>query len=212
MEIIRSLVQNLIVIIILAVFLEMFLPAGEMRKYVKMVMGLLIIVAVVQAVGNLIHWDYAGDFPALTSQGGTGKYPEIMEAGKRLTEDQQQKAIEEYRNGIARQAMALARSSDRVSLLGVEVKVQTEQSKPGYGQLKEMVLTVGSKTETIVPPSEEALIKEVEPVSVEPGQKVTTDVQKETEERPPEDAVAKLVATLANFYNLSTQQIKVNYQ
>ena len=47
MEIIRSLVQNLIVIIILAVMLDMFLPAGEMRKYVKMVMGLLIIVAVV---------------------------------------------------------------------------------------------------------------------------------------------------------------------
>ena len=212
MDIIRSLVQNLIVIIILAVFLDMFLPAGEMRKYVKMVMGLLIIVAVVQAVGNLTHWDYAGDFPALTEQGETAKFSEIMEAGNRLAEDQQKKAIDEYRNGIARQAMALARANDRVSLLGVEVKVQTKQSEPGYGELKEMVLTVGPKTESTASQSKGTIIKEVEPVTVKSGNALTQDGTEETAERPSEEAVVGLVETLANFYNLSPEKIKVNYQ
>ncbi|TEB06655.1 Stage III sporulation protein AF [Pelotomaculum schinkii] len=211
MEIIRSLVQNLIVIIILAVLLDMFLPAGEMRKYVKMVMGLLIIVAVVQAVGNLIHWDYAGDFPALTTQGDQGKFTEIMENGKRLTEDQQQKALEEYKNGIARQAMALARANNKVSLLGVEVKVQTEQNKPGYGQLSEMVLTVGPKTESADLQAKGSVIKEVEPVSVKLDP-AAPDGWERAGERPPEEAVAGLVATLANFYNLSPEQVKVKYQ
>ena len=211
-EIIRSLIQNLIVIIILAVFLEMFLPDGEMRKYVKMVMGLLIIVAVVQAVGNLIHWDYAGDFPALTAQEDSGKLLEIMESGKQLNEDQQQKALDEYRNGIARQAMALARANNKVSLLGVEVKVQTERGEPGYGQLKEMVLSVGQKTETTDLQSKGLSIKGVEPVSVSTGTAATPDRLEESAERPPEEAVAGLVATLANFYNLSPDQVKVNYR
>lgn len=211
MEIIRSLVQNLIVIIILAVFLDMFLPAGEMRKYVKIVMGLLIIVAVVQAAGNLLHWDYTTDFPALTAQDDPGKFPEIMEAGQQLAADQQQKALDEYRNGIARQAMALARANNKVSLLGVEVKVQTEQSEPGYGQLKEMVLTVGRKTESTDLPSKGLSIKGVEPVSVSSDPAATPDGQEEAVERPPEEAVAGLVATLANFYNLSPDQVKVNY-
>ncbi|HBC93546.1 MAG TPA: stage III sporulation protein AF [Pelotomaculum sp.] len=211
MEIIRSLVQNLIVIIILAVMLDMFLPAGEMRKYVKMVMGLLIIVAVVQAVGNLMHWDYAGDFPALTAQGDQGQFTEIMEAGKRLTEDQQQKALDEYKNGIARQAMALARSNNKVSLLGVEVIVWTEQSKPGYGQLTEMVLTVGPKTASTDLQAKGSVIKEIEPVSVKLDP-AAPDGREGAEERPPEEAVTGLVATLANFYSLSPEQIKVKYQ
>jgi stage III sporulation protein AF len=160
----------------------------------------------------LTHWDYAGDFPALTNQGYTANSPEIMEAGKRLTEDQQQKAIEEYRNGIARQAMALACANDRVSLLGVEVKVQSEQSKPGYGQLKEMVLTVGPKIERTESQSNGTIIKEVEPVMVKSGNALTQDGLKRTEERPSEEAVEGLVATLANFYNLSPEKIKVNYQ
>lgn len=207
MEIIRSLVQNLIVIIILAIFLEMFLPDGGMRKYVKMVMGLLIIVAVVQAVGNLLHWDYAVDIPALTAQGDQIKYSEIMAAGKSLSEDQEQKALDEYRNGIARQAMALARVNDKVNLLGVEVKVQTERSEPGYGQLKEMVLTVGPKIESHDSQEQGATVQRIEPVSV--GVREASAGQGE---RPPEEAVSGLVATLANFYNLSTESIKVNYQ
>jgi stage III sporulation protein AF len=211
MEVIRSLVQNLIVIIILAVLLEMFLPAGGMRNYVKMVMGLLIIVAVVQAVGNLVRWDYAGDFPALTAQDYQGKYPEILEAGKKLAEDQQQKALDEYKNGIARQAMALSRTNNEISILGVEVKVQNDQSKTGYGQLQEMILTVGPKSAGADVKADGPLIKEVEPVSVGSGHTISTDRQDGAEELPHEKAVAALVETLANFYNLKQEQIKVNY-
>lgn len=212
MDIIRSLIQNLIVIIILAVLLEMFLPAGELRKFVKMVMGLLIIVAVVQAVGNLIHWDYAGDFPALTAQGNQYKPPEIMEAGKKLAEDQQQKALEEYKNGIARQAMALVSSNNKVSILGVDVKVQTDQSEPGYGQLKEIILTVGPKNERNERQSSGTGIKEVEPVLVRPDTAVASDGAEVAEKQPPQEVVSSLVATLANFYNLSPEQVKVNLQ
>lgn len=211
MDIIRSLVQNLIVIIILAVLLEMLLPAGELRKYVNMVMGLLIIVAVVQAVGNLVHWDYAGDFPALTAQADPGKYPEIMEAGKRLAADQEQKALDEYKNGIARQAFALAQANNKVSILGVEVNVHTDQGKPGYGQLKEMVLTVGPKSGNTSRQPNGQVVKEVEPVSVSPDPKASPN-EGSGQEHLSQEAVASLVTTLANFYNLAPEQIKVHYQ
>lgn len=213
MDIIRSLIQNLIVIVILAVLLEMFLPAGEMRKFVQMVMGLLIIVAVLQAVGNLVHWDYAADFPALTAQGDQGKHPAIMEAGKRLAQDQQQKALEEYKNGIARQAMALASSNNKVTIFDVDVEIQTEQGEPGYGQLKEMVLTVGPKNEGVEFQSSGPVIQDVEPVSVssesDPEASSAAGV---TAARPSQEAITGLVETLANFYNLSQEQVKVNFR
>ena len=66
MEVIRNLVQSLVIIIILAMFLEMLLPAGQMRAYVKMVMGLLVIIAVIQAVGSMARWSFE-EIPALVA-------------------------------------------------------------------------------------------------------------------------------------------------
>jgi len=212
MEIIRSLVQNLIVIIILAVLLDMFLPAGSMRNFVKMVMGLLIIIAVVQAVGNLINWDYNADLPALTSTVEQGQYPEILEAGKRLAEDQQQKALEEYKNSIANQVMALSRANKEISLLDVKVEIQGDQSKTGYGRIQEISLTVGPKNGSADQQSNGIVIKEVEPVSVGPDTAAPPPGQAGAEGYSRKEAVDDLVNTLANFYNLSTEQIKVNYQ
>lgn len=211
MEVIRSLVQNLIIIIILAMFLEMLLPAGEMRKYVKMVMGLLMIVAVVQAVGDLARWDYTGDLPSLTQKEDVQQISGIMEAGKKISGDQQQKAIEQYRRGLASQVMALARMNKEVPVVDVDVKVQSERSDPGFGQLKEIVLTVAGNPDAATQAPGRVAVG-VEPVAVQVGRKNDTVGPQGTETGPPREAVAGLINTVANFYNLKPEQVKVVYR
>lgn len=212
MEVIRNLVQNLIIIIILAVFLEMLLPAGVMRKYVKLVMGLLIIVAVVQSVGDLIHWDYANDLPSLTKKEDKLQFSGIMEAGKKISGDQQQKAIEQYRRGLASQVMALARMNKEVPVVDVEVNIQSNQSDPGFGQLREIVLAVVRNPGQKPRESEKSVVAGVEPVTVQVGKRTETTGQEETGSEPPREAVANLVNTVANFYNLKQEQVKVVYR
>ena len=88
MDILRQLIQTIVVIVILAVFLEMLLPRGDMRRYVKMVMGLLIIVAVLQAVTGAINSDLLQEIPDVThSPFGYEPVPleEIMAAGQSLS-------------------------------------------------------------------------------------------------------------------------------
>ncbi|MGB9846901.1 MAG: stage III sporulation protein AF, partial [Desulfotomaculales bacterium] len=63
LETVRSLVQNLVVVIILAIFLDLFLPSGDMKRYVKFVMGLLVIIAVLGALGNLFKGDWVSFLP-----------------------------------------------------------------------------------------------------------------------------------------------------
>jgi len=82
LDIIRSLVQSLIVIIILAMFLEMLLPAGEVNKYVKMVVGLLIIIAAVQAVGNLTRFDFTGELQPYVQEKDDLSFSAIRENGE----------------------------------------------------------------------------------------------------------------------------------
>lgn len=212
MEVIRKLVQNLIIIIILAVFLEMLLPAGVMKKYVKLVMGLLIIVVVVQAVGDLIHLDYKGELPSFTKKEEKLQLSDILEAGKKISGDQRQKAIEQYRSGLARQVMTLTSMNKEVAVVDVEVKVQSEESDQNFGQLKEIVLAVAREHEAAPREAKGVLVQEVEPMAVRVGRQKDEVGQPGGEVGPPREAMSNLINTVANFYNLKPEQVKVVYR
>lgn len=212
MDILRSLVQNLIVIIILAMLLEMLLPAGEMRKYVKMVMGLLILVAVVQSVGELARLDYAGELPSLTQKENESQFPGILEAGKKISGDQQQKAIEQYRVGLANQVKALASLNEAVQVLDVDVNVQSRPADPGFGQVQEITLAVAAPPGPAVPGPGGGVTAGVEPVSVQVGRREEATGPGETKAGPQPGEVTDLVQTVANFYNLKPEQVKVIYR
>jgi len=211
-EVIRSLIQNLIVIVILAMFLEMLLPAGEMRKYVKMVMGLLIIVAVVQAVGELVHRDYTGDLPSLTGKEGNERLSLIMESGKRISNEQQQKAIEQYKRGLANQVIALAGINKEIPVVDAEVIVNSEREGANYGQIIKIVMFIEKDPDKVDRHNIEGDVTSIKPVSVQVGQKPGPKEQGEAETGPPDEAVAGLIKTVANFYNLKQEQVKCVYR
>ncbi len=210
MEVIRSLVQNLIVIVILAMLLEMLLPTGEMKKYVKMVMGLLIIVAVVQAVGDLARWDYTGDLPSLVEKESDARLPGIIESGKKITGEQQEKAIEQYRSGLAKQVMALARMQKEASVTGVEVIVQSRGDVSGFGKLKEIIIYTSTDPVTEATEGKQEIVAGgVEPVTVQVEGHNIAATQAGVGTGQPGKDVAGLINTVANFYNLNPEQVKV---
>lgn len=211
MDILRSLVQSLVVIIILAMFLEMLLPMGEMRKYVKMVMGLMIIVAVVQAVGELTRWDYSNDIPSLIQKEEQSQLTSIMESGKKISNEQQHKAIEQYRQGLANQIRALANMNKDVHIADVDVRIQSQSGEPDYGQVKEIILAVDTRREHEGAGGVVAQV-DVEPVVVKVGETARTSAVGEQDVNVPGEAVTGLIETVANFYNLKPEQVRVIYR
>lgn len=211
MEAIRSLVQNIIIIVILAVFLEMFLPGGELKKYVKMVMGLFIIIAMVQAVGAMVRWDYSGSLSSLSNEGDKMRVYGVIEAGKKISGDQEQIAIEQYRTGIARQVAALTSIYRETPVVDVDVKVQSDSSQPDYGQIKEIILYVAQPADE--PPAPGGItVENVKPVTVTAGSGDGSGPHTSAGAGPPRDTVSALIGTVANFYSLGQEQVKVMYR
>jgi len=193
-------------------FLEMLLPAGEMRKYVKMVMGLLIIIAVVQAVGDLTRWDYHTDLPSLTQKADEKTVSGIMEAGKKISSEQRQQAVEQYREGLAGQILALTRTAKETTVLDVEVNVQSEEGELDFGLINEVVLYVAREPGTAGQEQKEVSIREVEPVTVQVAGKNSPKESKSYDDSPPKEITDALVNSVANFYNLRTEQVRVMYK
>lgn len=215
MEIIRLLVQNLIVIVVLAVFLEILLPAGEMKRYVKLVMGLLVIITVLGALGSLFRGNWALELPEQAigdgNAGATG-LTEIMAGANKLSQDHRARALAEYRRSLARQVSALAGLSGEVTVLSAEVDVYAEDNNPKFGQVKEIRVMVKSGAQ----PGSRRENTLTQPVKIQVGEKGPGEPAKTGREQAPNQSQTlpgevknKFKTTLANFYNISPEQVKI---
>lgn len=213
MEIVRNLVLNLIVIAVLAVFLEMLLPSGDMRRYVRMVMGLLIVIAVLQAAGNLIRGGWQLDMPVPAQAGpssGASGLTDIMAGGRRLAADAQAQALEQYRQGLARQIAALAGMNGRLTVWGVEVALYEDKNDRKFGQIRQVRLILGT-----APAVAERKNPLVEPVKVQVGTDAAGEGAASGRAQPSaemEQAARRAAANVANFYNLSPEQVKFEFR
>lgn len=127
MQTLHTLVRNLVVILLLATFLEMLLPNKSMRGFVQMVMGLFVISAVLAPITTFLHTPLEMEIPAWTAT-----IPQDLPAiategqGLKLARDAVQ---EQYRQILVNQIKALALSSDGVK--GAEVDIEFEEGAGG---------------------------------------------------------------------------------
>ncbi|MFZ5647828.1 MAG: stage III sporulation protein AF [Bacillota bacterium] len=205
----RVLVQNLIIIMVLSVLLEMLLPNGEMRRYTRMVFGLMVIVAVIQAANGISGGGLFKDIEEYAWRGGpeASKKVDILEKGRELDAANKKKALEQYRKGIEKQVSALTGMDSRMKPAAVDVKIQDDPSKKDFGRIIEVNLLMSGAVGY-----RDSDIKPVETVQVAVGQeKSNTTV---AEKPPPEyaDAAKSAAEKVANFYNLSPDQIRVRFK
>ncbi len=204
METLRLLVQNLIIIVVLAIFLEMLLPEGEMRRYTKMVMGLMVIVAVVQAIGGITRGNLFSDIEEYAWRVPPGPVPAAADAlgqGRKLHEDNRKQALEQYKKGLEKQISALVGLDGRLSLVGADINVEDDPAQKDFGRIKEVRLRLGR----------EGCVKPVEPVTIMVGGEGSGTGQ--SPPPPPEFAGAadKAARVVANFYNLPAEKVKVEF-
>jgi len=148
-ETLHILVRNLVVILLLATFLEMLLPNQSMRGFVQMVMGLFVISAVLAPITTFLHTPLAMEIPAWSAT-NPQDVPAIATEGQgqKLARDAVQ---EQYRQILVNQIKALVLSSEGVK--GAEVNVEFEDGAGGLTDQPKISLVKVTLTssETAIP-------------------------------------------------------------
>ena len=212
MEIIRDLVQTLIIIVVLAVFLDMLLPTGQMKPYVKMVMGLLIIIAVLHSISGLLQQDWMHEVPGVTARPGSPGAPleDIMAAGEQLQLKNQDMALEKYRQGLSRQVLSMAKLTPGAKVMDAEISLMEEQSQQGYGGIKHITLVV----DPAAPEAGDYNRDNIQPVHINVTDSHSASKSSEEVEIPPKmkEEIEKVKGYIAGFYNLSPEKVSVTYK
>lgn len=192
MEALQSLVRELVILVILAVILELLLPEGDLRRYVRMVLGLLIIVAVLQTAVGFWNRDLAADLSWVSlGQPDRNATREILREGERLWQVGQTRALDEYEEGLARQIRALAGLNQELTVADVCVRLEPGRAAGELGRLEEVVLILDVRRGDV----------EDVPVSGFLNPEPAVDPE----------AVARLRGLVADFYGLTPEQVSVRY-
>ena len=108
MQIILEIVRSIVVLMILYLFVEMLTPSTEMMPYIRMFMGLLLIVVMLQPVlANRTDLSFSAllDTAAASEKNSTKK---ILEDGEALSGVVESIAEQRYREDLCRQISSLA--------------------------------------------------------------------------------------------------------
>lgn len=201
MGLIRELVINLAILLILASLMEMLLPLGNLRNFVKMIMGLFLIVTIMNPILKLMDQPIAFEItnPMLSSstQG-------ILEKGQQIQKASEQLALQNYEENLAQQVKAVAKLTPNLAVEKVQVSVDAANQK---GQIKEIMLTV-------TPAEEQQKKALVEPVEIEIPAKGGGDQEKAKAATAKVGKISEadkqtLAETIANFYNLPPEKIVI---
>ena len=192
MGLMTEVVRNLLVIIIIATFLEAILPQGNIKPMVRFVIGLFIIIAILgPAVQYLLNqpnleieaWNEQND-QSLTSQ---------IESGRQKIDQQ----ISQQSNDMLKQKVEGQISAVAVLVPGVD-GVETRVILGSNGVPQKLDLTVrASKTETQ---------GGSEPVNV------FSNVDKDVQAKEESQIQSKLRQVLGNLYGLKAEDIEIQFE
>lgn len=212
MDMIRELIKTIVVIVLLAVFIEMILPKGDMRRYVRMVMGLLVILAVVQTAAGALNLSVLKEVPQLKvgEEGGAPPLDDIIATGKKISEINQGEAVEQYKQGIASQVLSMARLNPGVNAKEVLVSLGGE-----LNDINEIMITFGPKAEKPKEPARSDKNINVAPVEIKAiGNNPTGEVKNEQVIVSPEEkqAAGEVASAVAQLYNLQPEQVRFEFK
>ncbi|WP_353892383.1 stage III sporulation protein AF [Proteinivorax hydrogeniformans] len=127
MEPLNRVVKNLVVLVILATFLEMLLPENNMRKYARLIFGLMILATILHPVASLLN-----QMDRLPQGGYQYSFVDIDEQVDSQTVE---RVIKQYEENIANQTKAIIQPYTEGYKPVVVVKVVDEYSDENFGEI-----------------------------------------------------------------------------
>ena len=121
----QELVINVLVIIFLTTILDLLLPDGKMQPFIRLVMGLFVLITILQPILKIIDDDSWLDAWILTDNLST-KEESVMVQGESLYDKSSEMVLNEYREQMEKQISGLVYLLDGVDTCRTEITVSSD--------------------------------------------------------------------------------------
>lgn len=209
METLRLMVKSVVVIIIMAAFLEMILPRSDMKRYINLIIGMFVIIAVLNPFLAMFHQGFSFDVLEPAGQGAATDTGALIRQGQEMAAAQKTDAARQYKEKLAKQVTALA-GIYRNTPVEVSVDLVEDSTQPDFGAVKKIVIHISpqSAEKDTVPSGEN--VAEIGEINVDQVNINSGGLQAGS----PTDIrdgsyLPGLRAMIANFYGLTLEQVEI---
>ena len=167
-EFLRNWVTNIVMLIIFIAMLEIILPNNNMKRYINMIIGLLIIIVIINPFISLLTKDISIEREVFKN---ILKSNEIRSENKEdLKETQDNQVIEIYKASLEEELYKIISTKIKYEIINIEINIVEDKNSDEFGMVKNVFMTF-SRDKLQNGSNEEITINEIEEVSVNLGDK-----------------------------------------
>lgn len=203
-EAISSWAQGIVIAIIIAVMIEMILPEGSNKKYIKMVIGIFILFTIVSPIitkiaGQELNLNSVLDYQKYVDSDAT----QTMAGNLEKTTDQNIETI--YKTKLENDIKSKIKEKGyQVNKIQVEI----EQMEENYGRINKLILDVSKKEEESVEETNNQ-VQTIEKVNITISNDTVQNKTEEKEYKMTESESKELKKYLANIYDMKEKEIEI---
>ncbi|MDF2546472.1 MAG: spoIIIAF [Anaerosolibacter sp.] len=199
----RTWTLNIVMVVIFISFVELLLPSSSMKKYIKMVVGLLVILVILNPIIELLYGD-------INVQDEIFKSTVMIErealskdaAGFQKSRNQQMIAM--YKEKISEHLRDKIGYEYDVRLENARIEIEEDTENKDFGKIKEihLVLTEGNKMS-----EEQIAIENIDQVSI-----AVNGGPSKTPSNKPEDLyiISDIKNSISRFYDIEEDNINIS--
>jgi len=140
-------IKGIIFVVLFASFLELLLPNNSMQRFVRVIMGLFIMLAILNPIIGVIEYQLTADqLPVMATRVDSNLATvDVLHATNNVAEKRDQLARDLYVKDLSRQIRATVMAVDGVANAKVVVTIDpgdTPQTSKGMGKLKNVVVYI----------------------------------------------------------------------
>lgn len=201
--------RNVVVIVLLTTFIDLILPSSSMQRFVKVVMGLFILVTILNPILNL--FTRGQDFEVMTWQlkTNTSSANTVLAQSDKLTATNQSLFLENYGRSVEGQMKALVKLVKGIKEAEVQVELKGGKQLGTLEGIASVLVMVNTQENE----NKSSFIKPVEPVRIHSSlRKAGNEEAKETEVVLDEEhkrLEREIKNTLSNYFGINPKIIKV---
>lgn len=200
MDALNAWVKQIILIVLFAAFLELLIPGNSYKKFVRVIMGLLILLTVMRPLLHFLEPQSDGltvqEVAVLNVDNKAG----ILTQAAKIQSERERIVFEQYRRELIKQIKVLVGTVDGVSAVTAEIVLYEGKGEKSEGTLKTVTIYVKQEQSN----QQEALVEPVKRVDV-PGAANGQNNNVVLDERKQE----QIKRVIAEFYHLKTGQVIV---
>lgn len=202
-EAVGNLVRYIVILIFLAALLEMLLPQGVFRRYLRMFVGILLIFTLLTPLQSIMRIAPYWEVPVIAEMQNTEELGLILQRGDDLYRRNIKSAMDDYHSRIFKLLESELAREFSLKLVELELAVEESPDSSEFGALKSIFAVTGDLNDLVEETKDGERVEEIR-ISVGVTEKTETPSQETYQEDSTE-----IRRYLAAYFQLPSEKVSV---